>query len=219
MSFIIYYQFYWALEVSKIFKIALGVSAALVSIPILAGPSSQPILLQSIPTNQLASAKLIPTVAHVTITNSATGSVLGLQFNSAGNLNNAGTIQHAAPVALSTGVSILNQSSITGAAAGANATVSGLVANNGAGLSSIEQSSGTNNSQTGLAVNTAATSSIHNAAQSSSSSQLLINSGTGAASNATGAVYSQSIVTASQLNAGYVAPQVAVVAAIPLTDH
>ena len=131
-------------------KIALGVSAALVSVAALAGPTSQPIISQSIPTNQIAAiSSLVSPVAHITTAGSAQGSALGLQFNSHGNLNNAGTIAHQAPLAMSTGVSILGQNSVTGAAAGANATVGGLTANTGAGISNIAQSSGTNNSQTG----------------------------------------------------------------------
>jgi len=198
---------------NKNIKIALGVSAALVSAATLAGPSMQVLAPVSIPqsiANNVAPSSVV-TAPHATAAGSTAGTALGLQFSTQGNLNNAGSLQHAAPLALSTGVSILGTNSVTGAAAGANATVGGLTANTGAGISNIAQSSGTNNSQTGLAVNTAALSDIQNAAQSTSGGQLLINSGTAAASNAVGQVHSQSIVTSSQLNAGYQPPEAAVV--------
>ena len=149
-----------------------------------------------------------PVYAHVPVSVPNISSSIPLTFNGAGNLQNMISVQNAAPIALSTGVSILGTNSATGSAVGANATVAALTNNAGNGISNIQQNSGTNNDQTGLGVNTAAKSNIQNSASSASGGQLNINAGDGLNSNAIGSLTSTSIVTASQLNAGFKAPVV-----------
>ena len=115
----------------------------------------------------------------------------------------------ATPLALQTGVAISGTNYAKGSAIGSGASAAGLTANTGAGLSTIDSSSGTNNSQTGLAVNTAATKSIVNQAASTSGGQISVAAGNGAASTATARIKSTSLVTATQFGAGYEAPQAA----------
>jgi len=115
----------------------------------------------------------------------------------------------ATPLALQTGVSISGTNKAKGSAIGAGATASAFTANTGAGLSTIDLSSGTNNSQTGLAVNTAATKAIANQASSLSGGQILFQAGSGAASTAKASIKSTSLVTATQFGAGFHAPTAA----------
>jgi hypothetical protein len=157
-----------------------------------------------------------PVFAHAPVSVPNISSSIPLTFNGAGNLQNMMSVQNAAPIALSTGVSILGTNSATGSAVGANATVAALTNNAGNGISNIQQTSGTNNDQTGLAANTAAKSNIQNSASSASGGQLNINAGDGLNSNAVGSLTSTSIVTASQLSAGFKAPVVpATMVALP----
>jgi len=173
-------------------------------------PAAAPVATQSsapvaapTPTHAFA-----PVYAHVPVSVPNISSSIPLTFNGAGNLQNMISVQNAAPIALSTGVSILGTNSATGSAVGANATVAALTTNAGNGISNMQQNSGTNNDLTGLAANTAATRGIQNSASSASGGQLNINAGDGLNSNAIGSLTSTSIVTASQLNAGFKAPVV-----------
>jgi len=173
-------------------------------------PVARPVAAQSsapvaAPTSNNAFA---PVFAHAPVSVPNISSSIPLTFNGAGNLQNMISVQNAAPIALSTGVSILGTNSATGSAVGANATVAALTNNAGNGISNIQQTSGTNNDQTGLAANTAAKSNIQNSASSASGGQLNINAGDGLNSNAVGSLTSTSIVTASQLNAGFKVPVV-----------
>ena len=187
--------------------------AAQSSVPVarpVAAQSSAPVAAPT-PTNAFA-----PVFTHAPVSVPNISSSSPLTFNGAGNLQNMMSVQNAAPIALSTGVSILGTNSATGSAVGANATVAALTNNAGNGISNIQQTSGTNNDQTGLAANTAAKSNIQNSASSASGGQLNINAGDGLNSNAVGSLTSTSIVTASQLSAGFKAPVVpATMVALP----